>query len=242
MKPSNNQHNQFNPNNNLSNNADEKLINTKGIMNILNNNYDMEKPQVSKKQVSNQKNSDDSNAKNLQDTINKTDEKMSAMEKNQIEIDRHYQKQLDKKWTLLEQLSQRGLYKLVKENRQELFNASAEYRIKFYRTILDGRLEALAEKTNAGLMMIKAEYRHQVAVFMMSKLKELAFEVKNRQREFLEMMMEKYDYTQTLESYPLLKNQYVNSIINEGERYMNFLDRLIIRFENIIDEQLKKYK
>jgi hypothetical protein len=173
--------------------------------------------------------------------IEKDDQSVTSLQESHKRIDDSHQADLTKDWGLVEQLTNRSMYKAVQANRKELFNASAEYKIKFYRTVLDGRLEALSEKTNSGLMMIKAHYRQQVASFMMSKMDDLGKEVKSRQSEFLTMMMEKHDDVARLENYPPLKKQYVNSILAEGERYMNFLDRLVLRFENIIDEQLQKY-
>lgn len=175
------------------------------------------------------------------DTVEKDTNSVTELQENNKQIDDNYQRDLNKDWSLVEQLTNRSMFKQVQENRKELFNASAEYKIKFYRTVLDGRLEALSEKTNTGLMMIKAHYRQNVASFMMKKMDDLSREVKVRQREFLTMMMEKHDDVARLENYPPLKEQYVNSILLEGERYMKFLDRLVVRFENIIDEQLQKH-
>lgn len=174
--------------------------------------------------------------------IEKDDKSVSSLQESNGKIDENYQKDLDREWTLPERIFNRSGYKVVVAHRKELFNASAEYKIKFYRTVLDGRLEALTEKTNTGLTMIKAHYRQHAASFMMTKMYDLAREVKIRQDEFLEMMKEKHDKVHTLQNYPDLKNQYAKSILLEGERYMNFLDRLVLRFENIIDEQLQKYE
>lgn len=184
------------------------------------------------------------NAENIQreNPIEKDDKNVTSLQESHGQIDDRYQNDLNREWTLPEKIFNKSGYKVVVAHRKELFNASAEYKIKFYRTVLDGRLEALSEKTNTGLMMIKAHYRQQVASFMMTKMYDLAKEVKSRQREFLTMMMEKHDDVERLENYPELKGQYVRSILVEGERYMNFLDRLVLRFENIIDEQLQKYK
>ncbi|MDV7186101.1 hypothetical protein R3X25_02305 [Lutibacter sp. TH_r2] len=174
--------------------------------------------------------------------IEKDDKSVSSLQESHKKIDDNHQRDLNRNWSLTEQWTNRSMYKVVQEHKKDLFNASAEYKIKFYRTVLDGRLEALSEKTNTGLMMIKAHYRQRVASFMMTKMSDLSKEVKVRQHDFLGMMMEKHDYVAKLENYPQLKNQYVNSILQEGERYMNFLDRLLLRFENIIDEQLKRYQ
>jgi len=181
------------------------------------------------------------NLLNKENPIEKDTENISTLQDDNKQIDNNYQRDLNKDWSLVEQLTNRSMFKQVQANRKELFNASAEYKIKFYRTVLDGRLEALSEKTTTGLMMIKAEYRQRVASFMMGKMDDLSKEVKVRQREFLTMMMEKHDDVARLENYPPLKKQYVDSILQEGERYMKFLDRLVLRFENIIDEQLQNY-
>ncbi len=156
-------------------------------------------------------------------------------------IDNHYQKEFGKEYSLLEQLTNRSMYKQVQANKQELFKASADYRIKFYKTVLNGRLEALQEKTNTGIMMIKAHYRQQVASFMLTKMYDLAKDVKDRQIQFMQLLMEKHDYVHQLKNYPILKDQYSNSIITEGERYMKFLDGLVLRFEQIIDEQISRF-
>ena len=173
--------------------------------------------------------------------IENEDKSVSSIQENHRQIDNNHQQELGRKWGLVEQLTNRSMFKAVQANRKELFTASAEYKIKFYKTVLDGRLEALSEKTNTGLMMIKAHYRRQVASFMMAKMSDLSQEVKSRQSEFLTMMMEKHDELERLEKYPALKEPYHKSILEEGERYMNFLDRLVLRFENIVDEQLQKY-
>lgn len=173
--------------------------------------------------------------------IEKEEQRVTSLQENNGKIDDRYQKEIEREWTIPEKIFNKSGYKTVVAHRKELFSASAEYKIKFYRTVLDGRLEALSEKTNTGLTMIKAHYRQAAASFMMNKMNDLAKEVKLRQDEFLEMMMEKHDKADSLQNYPELKNQYNKSILSEGERYMEFLDRLVMRFENIIDEQLQKY-
>ena len=56
MKPSNNQHNQFNPNNNLSNDTDDNLINIKDIMGALNTNKkNVKVSEKEKRQFANEK-------------------------------------------------------------------------------------------------------------------------------------------------------------------------------------------
>lgn len=174
--------------------------------------------------------------------IAKEDKNVTFIQENNEQIDKRYEEDLNKEWSIPEKIINRSAYKVVVGHRKELFKASAEYKIKYFKTVHDGRLEALREKTDAGLKMIKGEYRQQVAQFMMAKMSELAKGMKVKQDEFLTMTKEKLDEVERLESYPPLKNKYLNSVLNEVERYMGFLDRLVIRFENIVDEELQKYE
>lgn len=155
-------------------------------------------------------------------------------------VDDNYQKEFNKDYSLLDRWTNRTMYKQVVESRKQLFAASGEYRMQFYRTVLDGRLGALKEKTNAGLMMVKGHYRQQVAAFMLGKMNELARDVNQNQQQFLSLMKSKHDYVHQLDGYPDLQRPYLESVIMEGERYMRFCDSLILRFEQIIDEQISR--
>ncbi|MBL0053073.1 MAG: hypothetical protein IPP29_16980 [Bacteroidetes bacterium] len=76
------------------------------------------------------------------------------------------------------------MFDQVQQVRGELFKTTADYRLKFYKTILDTRLEALHEKCSAGVSMIKGHYRQKVSSFLMAKMEELTVEVKDRQINF----------------------------------------------------------
>lgn len=178
---------------------------------------------------------------NLSKSLKETDEALQEMEKSNTEIDRFYQKNFDKKWGLIAKLTNKTMYKQVQEVKQELIQESGKMRLNFYKTLLDSRLEALREKCNAGLKCIKSYYRQQVASFMMAKMEELSFEVKDRQISFMEMMKEKYTYGETLDKYPSMQQRYMNNVFIEEERYLRFLDKLLVNFENIVDEEIKKY-
>lgn len=164
-----------------------------------------------------------------------------TISKNQEEIDEHYQRTMDKDWGFVERITNRSMYNEVQKAKAELFNTSAKYRLAFYKTILDTRLENLNEHCNAGLKMVKGHYRQQVSTFLMSKMEQLSFEVRDRQISFLEMMKGKYQYAETLGSYPTMQQRYQNSIFSEEEKYLRFLDGLLDKFQSIVDEELRKY-
>lgn len=242
----------LNSNNNNMNNSNFNFQNNNDMYNTNNNNQNQ--------------NPMNSNAININDMVNNDSTKpvsqndykvhKPAQEQDKIEeeksnaqslaeqhkaTDNHYQEQFGKKFNELEKWTNRSMYKQVQTNRKELFNASAEYRVKFYRTVLDGRLTALQEKTDAGIMMVKAHYRQEVSKFMLAKMYDLALDVKDRQVQFMHLMTEKHDMISQFGRYPILQQQYMNAIVNEGERYMRFLDGLVTRFEHIVEEQISKF-
>lgn len=177
----------------------------------------------------------------LDQPVRKETTGLDSLAKNQDEIDRFYQSNIDKKWGLIDRWTNNAMYNQVQEVKKELFKTSAEYRLAFYKTVLDTRLEYLNEKCNAGLKMVKGHYRKEVSSFLMSKMEQLAFEVKDRQIAFLEMMKTKYQYAETLHNYPSMHERYLTSIFKEEEDYLKFLDGLIDKFQNILNEELKKY-
>lgn len=193
-----------------------------------------------------------SEGKTLGRDVSKIDNKVSKpikqeaneldhIEQNNKEVDRVYQTQIDKRWLWWEKLTNRSMYDQVVMIKSELVKQSGHYRLAFYRTILDSRLEALNEKCNAGLKMIKAHYRKEVASFLMAKMEEISIEVRDRQFNFLEMMKGKYEYAQSIQNYPSMYERYMEQIFIEEGRYLAFLDSQLIKFESIVSEEIRKY-
>jgi hypothetical protein len=166
---------------------------------------------------------------------------LDSVSENNRQIDQLYEHLLDKNWGFWERLNNRTMYNQILHVKGDLFKTTADYRLKFYKTILDSRLEFLHERCSAGISMMKGHYRHKASSFLMSKMEELSLEVKDRQINFMESMKGKYKYALTLKEYPSMLEKYTASIFDEEGRYLRFLDSTLIRFESIIEEQLKKY-
>lgn len=166
---------------------------------------------------------------------------LDSLSQNNDEIDRLYQINIDKQWTLWGKMTNRSMYNHVQQVKKELFQTSASYRLKFYKTMLDTRLEYLNEKCNAGIKMVKGHYRHQVSSYLMSKMEQLSFEVRDRQIVFLNMMKGKYAYSESITAYPSMQQRFMETIFTEEAKYLRFLDGLLDKFQSIVDEELRKY-
>jgi len=177
----------------------------------------------------------------LEVPVKKETNGIATYEGNNDAIDHFYQTNIDKQWTGLEKLTNRTMYKQVQEVKQNLFKESAHYRLAFYKTMLDTRLEYLNEHCNSVLKMVKGHYRLQASNFLMGKMEELSFLVRDKQFAFLEMMKGKYAYSESLTGFPSMKQNYLSSIFREEENYLKFLDGLLDKFQNIVNEELRKY-
>ncbi len=212
----------------------DKTLNTdldfKGI-------FDKPKNQQNRSLIRDTKRMNDKLTKPVQEEATELDH----IEQNNKEVDKVYQTQIDKKWTWCEKMTNRSMYNQVVAVKSELVKQSGHYRLAFYRTILDSRLEALNEKCNAGLKMIKAHYRKDVASFLMAKMEEMSIEVRDRQFNFLEMMKGKYAYADGITDYPSMHERYMEQIWTEEGRYLAFLDAQLVKFESIVNEEIRKY-
>ncbi|MFK7832107.1 MAG: hypothetical protein AB8B52_02410 [Winogradskyella sp.] len=178
--------------------------------------------------------------KDKTDIINQSEGQDSVNESN-TSIDQIYDRSLNKDWGFFERMGNKRMFDVVEGIKTELVQVSADYKLSFYKTLLDARLEGLHEKCDAGVKMIKGYYRQQVGSFLMQKMAETSDEVCSRQLGFIEMIKTKYDEASKLDNYPSIKKNYLASISREEERHFRFLDSIILRFENIVDSELEKF-
>ena len=181
------------------------------------------------------------NYEEAEEPVHREIEQVNELGHNGRSIEQQFDQQMNRDWGLWDRIAEPSMYRQVQKIKRELLETTAQYRLNFYKTMLDARLEALSEKMDAGLKCIKGHYRQQVSSFLMSKMEDLTVEVKGRQIRFIELMKEKYQYSETLRNYPTMHKRYMNAIFEEEGRYLQFLDSLIIRFQGIVDEQLRKY-
>lgn len=163
-------------------------------------------------------------------------------EKTHLSVDAFAHGMIEKNFSVWEKLTDRSMYKAVQRVRMDLLNTSAEYRLSFYRTLMDARLEALRERCTSGVAMLKAMFRQQVGSYLMAQMEKMAMEADQRQRAFLNMMKGKYSYAESLKPYPSMHEKYMKSVWEEEGRYLQFLDSLLMRFEAIVGEQFQQHK
>jgi len=173
--------------------------------------------------------------------VEKTDEHFDLMIRNAHNVDAKTKALMEENKPLLRKLFPNKMDKLIAELERNTVQEGMQFRLNLYRLNTQFMLEGMREKYDAALKMIKAEYRSQVAVFMMSKLEGLSKDVQNRQYTFIQMVREKNQFLKTMGDIPATAERYALQLEREQDRYFNFLEQLVMNFENIIREELRKF-
>jgi hypothetical protein len=153
-----------------------------------------------------------------------------------------YKNELNRDWNLLDRVTNKDMYQAVIANRKALFKATAEHRVEFYKEVLDARLGALREQTQAGLMMIRGHYRRQVAAYMSGEMESLVMELGEKRESLFLKMAHNYDFIDKLNGNEFLINKYLEAIQNETEMVTSTMEKLAKNFEQSIMEQVAKYR
>lgn len=173
--------------------------------------------------------------------VEKVDENFDLMIRNAQSIDASTKMLMEENKPLLRKLFPNKMDKLIAEMKRNTVHESMQFRLNLYKLNTQFMLEGMREKYDAALKMIKAEFRSQVASFMMSKLEGLSKDVQYRQYAFIQMVREKNQFLKTMVDVPSTAQRYAAQIEREQDRYFNFLEQLVMNFENIIREELKKF-
>lgn len=156
-------------------------------------------------------------------------------------IDEDFQNAIDKNWTTAEKIKNFKTYMQVQRLKRDLIGVSGEYRLKFIDDILKARLEGVQEMLDAGITMVKSHYREQVARFLLDKFQSLSEEVNTRKRNFFKTHQLNYDFAETLRGTPSYP-RYYSTLEDDEIRFVNFINKLLINFENSLESIDKKYK
>lgn len=179
--------------------------------------------------------------KEMKVDVKKTDQDIDILVQNADGIDMRTKSMLIENKPLLRKFFPTKMDKLLNEMQKNEVKESMSFRLNLYKLSSQYRLDSVRELYNSRLMVLKSHYREQVASFMMSKLQELNIQVESRQYTFIEMIKNKYSYLATLNDYPAMGKRYEVQIEREQDRFFSFLEQLLIKYEAIINEELKKF-
>jgi hypothetical protein len=173
--------------------------------------------------------------------VERANDSFDLMIRNAQNVDTRTKLLMEENKPLLRKIFPNKMDKLIAEMERNTVQEAMQFRLNLYKLNTQFMLEGMREKYDAVLKMIKSEYRSQVASFMMSKLEGLSKDVQYRQIAFIQLVREKNQFLKTMADMPSTAVRFAEQIEREQDRYFNFLEQLVINFENIIREELKKF-
>lgn len=177
----------------------------------------------------------------MQKEVISNERDLDMLVRNATFVDERARQLLLSRKSLIKRLFPSEEDRILEKWRGRMISSAADFNIDLYNMATEARLTAMKEKYDAGLMLLKAEYRQRIGSFMLNKMDELKQDVNACQFKFVDDITLKYRKAESVRHLPTLYKHFIETILSEEERYFNFLERIISRFESVVDEQLKSY-
>jgi|GEM_PF-4346938 len=153
-------------------------------------------------------------------------------------LDGKLEQQLTKQWSWLDKVSNKDEFETINNLKLRMYSATGENRLKVHNLIMKARLQYIQEGVNANLTKLRAANRTEIASFVLSKMHQLRMDVSFRQDQFFDEMIKKYERLKTLKNFPSLFVRFEEAIYKEESSYLLFLDKLVTKFEAILDQEI----
>ena len=129
------------------------------------------------------------------------------------------------------------MQKLISEKERLMAGTALDFRLNLLKLGNQFQLEALRDKYDVYLKCYKGQNRLLLTQFMIQKLKELYRTVKQEEMEAFRELEGMYMNAAQL-SIPTMKKNYIQRIQGREVRLMETIEKLLVKFESIIDENL----
>ncbi len=146
-----------------------------------------------------------------------------------------------KKSGLIARLFPGKLQKLMNEGKLNEARTELEFTTDLLRLSVQFKLDAMEEKYQTWLRVIKVNYREQFSGFVTSKVRTLQETMLERETEFFNLMRKRYALIEKNKDMPGMVELYRNKIEKEQETYFNWLECIMDDFQNIVKEKIDNY-
>lgn len=127
--------------------------------------------------------------------------------------------------------------RLISEKERLMVGTALDFRLNLLKLGNQFQLEALRDKYDVYLKCYKGQNRLLLTQFMIQKLKELYRTVKHEEMEAFRELEGMYVNASTLQ-ITSMREEYVRHIQGREVRLMGTIEKLLVKFESIIDENL----
>ena len=131
--------------------------------------------------------------------------------------------------------------KMINERKSQEAKTELEFTNDLLKLGVQFKLDAIEEKFQTWLRVIKVNYREQFYGFVTSKVKALQETIFDRENEFFNLMRKRYELIEKNKDMPSIVDSYLRKIEKEQETYFEWLEYIMADFQNIVQEKINNY-
>jgi len=146
-----------------------------------------------------------------------------------------------KKSGLIARLFPGQFQKIINVGKLNEAGTELEFTNGLLRLSVQFKLDAIEEKYQTWLRVIKVNYREQFYGFVTSKVKALQETIYERETEFFDLMRRRYALIEKNKDMPNMVDLYRSKIEKEQETYFEWLEYIMNDFQNIVQEKINNY-
>ena len=146
-----------------------------------------------------------------------------------------------RKYGLIGRLFPGQIQRMINEGKLNEARTELEFTTGLLNLSVQFKLDAIEEKYQTWLRVIKVNYREQFYGFVTSKVKALQETILEREDEFFNLMRRRHALIEKNKDMPRMVEIYRKKIEKEQEAYFEWLECLMEDFQSIVKEKISNY-
>ncbi|QTA90416.1 hypothetical protein [Desulfonema magnum] len=174
--------------------------------------------------------------------VTKQREFREVLQQNQEEISERVRGYFEKRVGILARFRPSELQRVINDGKIKKVKTELEFDHNLLKMSVRFKLEAIEERYQTWLRVIKVNYREQFYSFVTDKVSLLQETMFQREQEFFSLMRKRYQLIENYKEMPSMAEVYQRKIEREQEKYFDWLEYIMEDFQNIVKEKIKSYE
>ena len=174
--------------------------------------------------------------------VTKQNEFKEVLQHNQEEISEKVRGYFERKISIIERFRPTEFQAVINDGKLRKAKTELEFDHNLLKLAIRFKLEAIEERYQTWLRVIKVNYREQFYSFVTNKVSLLQQTVFEREQEFFSLMRRRYQLIEENKDMIGMTEVYRQKIEREQERYFEWLEYLMEDFQNIVREKIRSYE
>lgn len=159
---------------------------------------------------------------------------------NSRNVDEHLKGLLTRHQTTVMRVFPGKMQRLINSKERILVSEAMDFRITLLKLANEFRMEAMRDKYDCYLKAYKGQNRQMLTEILLRYVRQLYTSVRREEQATFLELNQMYAFANTFEEAKRREN-YINRVVMRENRFLDLIDRQMIRFEAVIDEDLRRF-